>query len=153
MVEGRAVDAPEHCKDSPVPPLTRWFVKAALLYFIAALLLGILLQAEPVRALPVLQVAWPAYVHILVVGWLTQLIFGVAYWLFPRYSAEQPRGSDQLGWASLVLLNVGLLLRITGEPMSALGHQVGGLLVVSAVAQFLAGVAFVANTWPRIKER
>ena len=136
-----------------MPPLTRWFVKAALVYFVAALCLGILFQTGPLRELPVLRVAWPTYVHILVVGWLTQLIFGVAYWLFPRYSAELPRGSDQLGWASLVLLNVGLLLRVIGEPMSAVGHHVGGLLVASAVTQFLAGLAFVANTWPRIRER
>jgi len=136
-----------------VPPLTRWFVKAALVYFVTALLLGILLQAGTVRALPVLQVSWPTYVHILVVGWLTQLIFGVAYWLFPRDSAARPRGSERVGWASFALLNVGLLLRIIAEPGAALGHNAAGLLVGSAVAQFLAGLAFVANTWPRIKER
>lgn len=136
-----------------MPPLTRWFIKAALVYFVAALVLGILVQMGPARTLPVLQVAWPTYVHILVVGWLTQLIFGVAYWLFPRYSAEQPRGSDRLGWASFVLLNVGLALRVIGEPMVALGHDAGALLVASAVAQLLAGLAFVANTWPRIRER
>ncbi len=136
-----------------MPPLTRWFVRAALVYFVAALLLGILLQAGPPRALPVLQVAWPTYVHILVVGWLTQLIFGVAYWLFPRYSAELPRGHERLGWASFVLLNAGLVLRVIGEPATALGHNAGGLLVASAVAQFLAGMAFLANTWPRTRER
>jgi hypothetical protein len=136
-----------------VPPLTRWFVKAALVYLVTALLLGILLQAGPVRVLPVFQVAWPTYIHILVVGWLTQLIFGVAFWLFPRYSAEQPRGSERLGWASFALINIGLVLRIIGEPLAGLGHSVGGILVASAVAQFLAGMAFVANTWPRLRER
>jgi len=136
-----------------VPPLTRWFVKAALVYFIGALLLGILLQAEPVRALPALQVAWPTYVHILVVGWLTQLIFGVAFWLFPRYSAERPRGSERLGWATFALINVGLVLRVVAEPLAGLGYRVGVMLVASAVAQSLAGMAFVANTWPRLRER
>ena len=24
------------------------------------------------------------YLHLLVVGWITQIIFGVAFWLFPR---------------------------------------------------------------------
>lgn len=136
-----------------MPPLTRWFIKAALVYFVAALALGILLQAGPLREVPVLRVAWPTYVHILVVGWLTQLIFGVAYWLFPRDTADRPRGSDRLGWASFVLLNAGLLLRVIGEPMAALGHRAGTVLVASAMAQFLAGMAFVANTWPRVKER
>lgn len=135
-----------------MPPLTRWFIKAALVYFVAALGLGILLQS-PLRELPALRVAWPTYVHILVLGWLTQLIFGVAYWLFPRYSAERPRGSDRLGWASFALLNAGLVLRIIGEPMATLGNNAGGLLVASAVTQFLAGMAFVGNTWPRTRER
>jgi hypothetical protein len=88
-----------------------------------------------------------------VVGWLTQLIFGVAFWLFPRFSAALPRGSEALGWASFILLNLGLLLRIVGEPWLALGGNTGSLLVASAVAQLLGGWAFVANTWPRIKER
>jgi hypothetical protein len=33
---------------------------------------------------------WPTYLHLLVLGWLTQLIFGVAFWMFPRYSARNP---------------------------------------------------------------
>ena len=136
-----------------MPPLTRWFVKAALVYLVTALLLGILLQAGPAWAFPAFRVAWPTYVHILVVGWLTQLIFGVAFWLFPRYSAARPRGSERLGWASFALLNIGLVLRIISEPLAGLGHGVGGLLVASAVTQFLAGMAFVANTWPRLRER
>ena len=88
-----------------MPPLTRWLVKAALLYLVAALALGVAVQIPAVARQPAVAVLWPTYLHVLVVGWLTQLIFGVAYWLFPRYSAEQPRGSERLGWATFVLLN------------------------------------------------
>jgi heme/copper-type cytochrome/quinol oxidase subunit 1 len=136
-----------------VPTLTRWFIKAGLLYFVAALLLSLLRQAPGSSEQSWLRAAGPTYLHILVVGWLTQLIFGVAFWLFPRYSAALPRGSEALGWASFILLNLGLLLRIVGEPWLALGGNTGSLLVASAVAQLLGGWAFVANTWPRIKER
>jgi hypothetical protein len=136
-----------------VPPLTRWLVKAALLYLIAALVLGVAMQLPMAGRYPVLAVLWPTYLHVLVVGWLTQLIFGVAYWLFPRYSAERPRGSERLGWATFVLLNAGLLLRIVGEPWRALGRGGHAVLLVSAVAQLLAVWCFVLNTWPRVKER
>jgi hypothetical protein len=34
-----------------------------------------------------------------------------------------------------------------------LGGDAAGLLVASAVVQLLAGWAFVANTWPRVRER
>jgi hypothetical protein len=136
-----------------VPPLTRWLVKAALLYLIAALVLGVAMQLPMAGRYPVLAVLWPTYLHVLVVGWLTQLIFGVAYWLFPRYSAERPRGSERLGWATFVLLNAGLLLRLVGEPWRALGRGGHAVLLVSAVAQLLAVWCFVLNTWPRVKER
>jgi len=136
-----------------MPTLTRWCIRSGLVCLLAALLLGFLMQWPPAAAVPWLRSAWPTYLHILVVGWLTNLIFGVAYWLFPRYSADAPRGSERLGWAALVLLNLGLLLRVIGEPWAALGGETAPLLVGSAVAQLLAGLAFVANTWPRLRER
>jgi hypothetical protein len=125
-----------------MPPITRWFVKLALVYFVAALT-GSVWQAAggPLWLTPVT-------IHLLVVGWVTGMIFGVAYWMFPKFSAEQPRGANALAVASFVLLNLGLLLRVVGEPL-----QVGGLLVASAVLQWLGAAAFVANTWPRVKGR
>jgi hypothetical protein len=81
------------------------------------------------------------------------VIFGVAYWMFPRYSAERPRGHERLGWAAFLLLNGGLVLRVAAEPYHALGRGGGGVLVASALLQLLAGWAFVLNTWPRVRER
>jgi hypothetical protein len=137
-----------------VPPLTRWFVKAGLLYLLSALLLAVAMQWPGAAArVPWLAVVWPTYLHLLVVGWLTQLIFGVALWLFPRHSAARPRGYEWLGWTSFILLNTGLLIRVVAEPRAALGQDVGLLLLISATAQLLAGWAFVANVWPRVRER
>jgi heme/copper-type cytochrome/quinol oxidase subunit 1 len=136
-----------------LPTLTRWFIKSAMLYLIAALILSIGLQPPLRKELPFLAAAWPTYLHLLVLGWLTQLIFGVALWLFPKHSRAHPRGDERLGWASFLLLNVGLVLRAIAEPSHALGYRVGALLIVAAAAQLLAGLAFVLNTWPRVRER
>ena len=91
----------------------------------------------------------------MMVGWVTQLIFGVGFWMFPKYSAERPRGSERLGWAGYWLLNSGLLLRVAAEPWQSVapGPLPGVLLAVSAGLQWLAGLAFVVNTWPRLTER
>jgi heme/copper-type cytochrome/quinol oxidase subunit 1 len=96
---------------------------------------------------------WPTYLHLLVLGWLTQLIFGVAFWMFPRRSAKEPHSSELLGWTSYWLLNAGLVLRVVGEPALALGARTGPILVVAALLQLGAGWVFVFNTWPRVKER
>ena len=136
-----------------MPRLTRYFIKMAMVYLVAAFLSGVAMQEPLAARLPLLRSIWPTYVHVLVVGWLTQLIFGVAYWLFPRYSAEQPRGSEGLGWAAFALLNVGLVLRIMVEPWHRPGEGGGALLVFSALLQLLGAWAFVLNTWPRVRER
>jgi hypothetical protein len=136
-----------------VPPLTRWLVKTAMVWLVAALLLGVAMQLPVAARLPVLRSVWPTYLHLLVVGWLTQLIFGVAFWLFPRYSAERPRGSEPLGWVAYGLVNLGLLLRLAGEPWRAAGGDAVATLLLSAAAQLVAVWLFVLNTWPRVRER
>ncbi len=139
-----------------MPPLTRWFVKSALVCFVAALLVGVSLAARPLLNLPpVFAALQPVYFHLLMVGWVTQLIFGIAFWMFPKFSRDQPRGSERLGWATFALLNIGLLLRAVGEPLAAIQSQAGAswLIALSAVLQWLAGMAFVINSWARVKER
>jgi hypothetical protein len=139
-----------------MPVLTRWWIKTALGYFAVALLVGVVQAAAvPLSLMPGLVAAGPVYVHLLVVGWITQLIFGVAYWMFPKHSPATPRGSDPLALASYVCLNAGLLIRVGAEPVFTLhaGAGFGRALALSAVLQWLGGMAFVVNTWGRVKER
>jgi hypothetical protein len=134
-----------------MPKIVRWHIKTALVYLVAALLLALLAALPPLTTrLPGL---FPVSFHLLAVGWLTQLIFGVVLWMFPKYSRERPRGSESLGWAVYILLNLGLVLRAVAEPQLGRAPLWGWLLVVSAVLQGLAGMLFVSNTWPRVKER
>jgi hypothetical protein len=138
-----------------MPRLARWFIKAALVYFVLALGAGVLLQARALIDLsPKIASLRPVYFHLLTVGWITQLILGVGYWMFPKFSKENPRGSERLAWATFVLINLGLLLRAISEPLVAIGTSpdLGALLALSAVLQVIAGWLFVINTWARIKE-
>lgn len=136
-----------------MPTLTRWLVKAALVWLVAALVLGVAMQLPLAARFPPLRTAWPTYLHLLTVGWLTQLIIGVALWLFPKHSAARPRGSERLGWVTFVFLNLGLLLRALGEPGRGVGYDTRVPLSISAVAQLVAVGAFVLNVWPRVRER
>lgn len=98
---------------------------------------------------------FPVYIHLFVLGWLTQLIFGVVFWMFPRYSVETPRGREALGWWTYALLNAGLFLRVLAEPIHSIQPNPisGWILVISAVIQCASGLLFVINSWGRVKEK
>jgi hypothetical protein len=134
-----------------MPAITRWFVRTSLLFLILALLVGIYQQIPNVPQKGV----FPVYLHLLAFGWLSQLIFGIAIWMLPKFSNERPRGYEWLHWGTYIAMNLGLLLRFLFEP--AQSHQptaLGGwALVVAAVLQWLAGMMFVINAWPRVKGR
>jgi hypothetical protein len=104
---------------------------------------------------PPLSALNPVYIHVLVVGWATQLILGVIYWMFPIISRSQLRGDPRPAWAALIVLNLGLLLRVVAEPWRAIEpndlNQAG--LIASALLQPLAAVLMVWVCWPRVRER
>ncbi|MBC6936653.1 MAG: hypothetical protein DWB42_12550 [Chloroflexi bacterium] len=139
-----------------MPTLSRWFIKLGMLYFVGGLTMAALLLAQPVMGWSAsLQVLRPVYLHFLFIGWVTQIIMGVGYWMFPKYSKEKPRGREWLGWAVLVLLNIGMVLRAIGEPAVVLAPQagLGWMLAAASLFLLLAGWGFIINTWGRIKER
>jgi hypothetical protein len=139
-----------------MPTLSRYFIKAGMIYFVVGLLMAAVILAQPVFDLPAsLNLMRPTYLHLLTVGWITQLIVGVAYWMFPKYSKDAPRRNERIGWAVFVLLNVGIILRSIGEPLMAMypSSGMGWLLVLAGVAQLLGGWGFILNTWSRVKER
>jgi len=137
-----------------MPLLSRLFLKTSFIYLAVGLILGILLAGQAVWNLPGFVSALdPVYIHLLTVGWLTLLIFGVAYWMFPKYSMERPHGNDQISWAAYFLLNIGLILRVVTEPLIAQNFNsfLAGWLVISALFQWLGGILFIANLWKRVK--
>ncbi len=139
-----------------MPRLTRYFIKTALIYLVASLSIGALVAARATFDLPFeLAALTPVYFHLFMVGWVTQLIFGMLFWMLPRESKERPRGDERLAWVAYILINVGLLVRAIGEPLTALQPDLGAgwLLVLSALFQLIGGWAFIGNAWPRVRER
>jgi hypothetical protein len=140
-----------------MPPLARTFVRAAFVYFVAALVLGALMMLDRWLSLSRwLKAVYLSQLHLLVVGWITQLAIGVAYWIFPRFLKEQNprrRGSDALTKAVLICLNAGLLLRFLIEPFYLMGPRpwLAALMALSGALQALAALAFGWLIWGRIR--
>jgi hypothetical protein len=151
-----------------VPITSRTFVKASIIYLCLGAILGALMYIN--RSIPLGP--WIGYVRVthiqmLVVGWLTQLILGVAWWLFPplkiglRTDAPLPvrrgqtqRGSEPLFWTTFVCLNAGILLRALGEPIYTWTKIdfFRFLAATSGLFLLLAALMFVINMWSRVRE-
>lgn len=130
-----------------MPKVTRFFLKTGLVYLVLGLAAGIFPQA--------LGLLFPVYVHAIAVGWLTQLIFGVAFWLFPIESRQKPRPDERPMWAVYFLLNAGMVGRAVAEPAAATwgGPVWAAVLVASAVLLWASGAVFAVAIWPRVRER
>jgi hypothetical protein len=140
-----------------MPPLARTFVKLSFAYLIAGFLLAALMMLDRWLGFSRwLKVVYLSQLHLLVVGWLTQLAIGVAYWIFPRLLKQQdsrPRGSDNLAWSVLVCLNAGLVLRFLFEPFQLLGSHrwVAIVVALSGVLQAVAAGGFGLLIWGRAR--
>jgi len=135
-----------------MPVIVRWYLRTALVMFVLALVVSVI---QNLGGIPpsLADSLTPVFFHLLMVGWVTQFILGVAIWMLPRYSPEKPRGIEALSWATYALLNTGLAIRVVGEPLIELfpGTTWGWLLVFSALLQWVAGLLFVINSWRRVK--
>ncbi len=133
-----------------MPTEARWLIKTALLYLALGLGLALLRAGQSVGWIPGDPTSlWLPQLHLLTVGWLTQLIFGVAFWLFPRPTPD-PWGAPVV-WSAYGLLNLGLLLRLGSEPeLLSEAVRAWGLLGAAGL-QWVASLLLVAYFWHRVR--
>jgi hypothetical protein len=151
-----------------MPSTSRAFVKASLIYLALGAILGALLLVNrwiPMSArIAALRIS---HVEFLLVGWLTQLIMGVAWWLFPplvvglRPGEPKPirrgqaqRGSEPVFWMTFVSLNLGILLRALFGPLYGWTKvdPFNALVGISGWFLLAAAIGFVLNMWGRVRE-
>lgn len=124
--------------------ITIWFIKSAMVYLVLATLLGLHMAASG-PMYPYL----PMHVHLNLLGWMSMMIFGVAYHILPRFSGR-PLWSDTLSLWHLWLANIGLVGMSAG--WVAVGLAKGQtLLTVFSVVQGISIFLFVINMFKTIK--
>jgi cbb3-type cytochrome oxidase subunit 1 len=121
----------------------KYFLKASLLWFSAAVLLALAMALWP--ALMVYRVP---HMHMALLGFVTQMIYGVALHVVPRFFGQplvHRRLAELQFWcaqAGLLALVAGFVARIQGAvPAAALLLAVGGTLSATGAA------CFVFNIW------
>lgn len=134
-----------------MPLISRTFIKAGMVFFVLSLVAALIMEID-IAALPAIM---PLFWHMLMVGWITQIIFGVSIWMFPGRNREEGFKAQKWGWLTFLFLNAGLVLRIISEPLvSTSASEIWKLLLVgSALLQFVAGVTYLIEMWPRIMSK
>jgi hybrid cluster-associated redox disulfide protein len=126
---------------------TRGFIYASLAYLGIGALLGVGVGVAPETFL-----AWRfVHVHLLLLGFMAMMVYGVGYFILPRFNATTLR------WPGLLLVhfwtaNVGLLGMCATYDGLLLPAGVDGRLpfAVFAVTEVISVLLFVANLWATI---
>jgi len=119
----------------------RYFIKSALVYLGLGVCMGIWMGFAPDAV-----IYRPAHAHLNLLGFVSMVIFGVAYHVIPRFTGHQLHSRLIAGahwWAS----NIGLVVLVFGfvflpwRPAARSAVEVGALL--SGLGAFL----FIYNLW------
>ena len=129
-----------------VLPRNRWFVAASLLYALLGGLLGLTWLASP-GLVPGL--ALRAHAHLMLVGFVGMMIFGIGLHVLPRFTGRALY-SERLADAQFALANLGLLALLAGwlggVPVAA---TTGGLLLWLGFVAFAVNVIGTVRPWAR----
>jgi Cytochrome C and Quinol oxidase polypeptide I len=125
-----------------VEPFVRNFIRMSLVWFSFGLLIGFSMVFWPSHI-----VYRPAHVHALLLGFVSMMIFGVAYHVLPRFTGR-PLHSRSLARVHFWSANIGLGLLAGGFILRVHFPSAGsGILGAGALTSTLAGSLFVYNAW------
>ena len=115
----------------------RGFIRASLAWLGVGVIIGVSMAFWPAEAL----IYRPAHVHANLLGFVSMMIFGVAYHVVPRFTGR-PLHSRRLPAIHFVVANLGLLLLVggwIGRVVSVTGgtHALRGGAVLSSIGAFL----------------
>ena len=123
-----------------------WFVRAFLKGGLISLGLGVSLGLG-IAAHPQWIVYRPAHVHLNLLGFVTMMIYGVAYHVIPRFTGA-PLFSRRLAGAHFWTAAAGLAAMVAGFMLLPhLPREGRAVLVAGGLASALAAYLFILNIW------
>ena len=134
-----------------MPRVSGWFVRASLVYLGLGFTLGAVLLVNKGFALDLaLGRLIPAHIELLLVGWIVQLVMGVALWIFPRFGLRPTtEGRVGLAWIAFGLLNLGVV-EAAAAPL--IGNGVGSVLpLIGRLIEITAAIVFVCEVRGRVR--
>lgn len=127
------------------------FVKVAFLWFAAASLgLFALSLSETMTGTPAPHAFIGSYRHAITVGFITMMIFGMAYRILPVFEGKRLYSENLVLW-SFVLLNLGNFGRVAFELLVGIfGGPFFPIMGMTGTLEVTAGALFGLNIWRTI---
>lgn len=123
----------------------RSFLKASLVWFSLAILLAIAMAFAPT-----LTMYRTAHLHMALLGFVVQMIYGVALHVIPRFFG-QPLVHRQMAEVQFWTAQVGLASLASGFILRVQGAQVASALIaVGGALSAIGATCFVINVWRTI---
>ena len=133
--------------------LVRRYIKTSFAFLVLGLALGAYITVEV--NLRGHGVPWPlmtAHAHLLLVGFMLTMVFGVATWMFPRPGKGATRYHPGVAEAVYWILTASTVARVAGEVgAGAMGARGSSLAALGGLGQVAAGLLFVVNMWSRVR--
>jgi len=136
-----------------MPRITRWFIKSGMIYLFLGIVLAFLSELPFIQSGTLLL---PVYWHMIVIGWITQIIMGVSIWMFPRKRRDRKKTETFAAIASFWSLNAGLVIRFLSEPFLPFFTDNPLMILTITVSIFLqlGGIIFyIVEIWPRVQSK
>lgn len=124
-----------------------WFIRMALIYFIIAASMGVLMLTWPWWT----RTYIPGHAHLNLLGWVSMTLYGLLYHVVPKHSGR-PLYSKKLGWAHFYVANIGVWGMVLY--FGFVGHgklEYGEHLLYSAYIELLSTIIFVFNMMMTIR--
>jgi cbb3-type cytochrome oxidase subunit 1 len=119
------------------------FVKASLIYLGIGAILGVLMVIWPDIRFTISRV----HVHILLLGFMAMMIYGVGYHILPRFMGR-PVYSHRLGNVQVWVANITLIgLSISWILEASRGGFWHTLAILFGIGQAVAIFLFIINLW------
>ena len=126
------------------------FIKAGLVYLGVSTILGVLITLGPGFSF--------MHSHLALIGWVSFLLFGLAYTVIPQYSGK-PLFSEKLGIIQFWLANIGLIGLSLSYPFMRM-YMLKGLdyslaqtiVIISGVLEAISVFIFIFNIWKSMKK-
>ena len=115
----------------------RNFIGVSIVYLAVASVFGVLMLVKP-SMMPTFKFA---HSHLMLLGWVTMMIYGVCYHILPRFAGKLIKNT-WLGELQFWLSNVGLIGMVVFNPMYASRPDAGAL----SWALGVSGVMLVASS-------